>query len=131
MLSRKQAEDLGFRIDFSDPEKFRLSYDGGQSWRCFHLYNMPETILKHQLGQFHVKCVVKPELKADEELCHICANLGQVGIVRYAGIVEGTEKVCVEKWDGDYNWTQDIDVWCRYAQWKCQRCGYVANSEYA
>lgn len=138
MISREDAEGLGFRIEFKTDADYhtdnfyRISWDAGETWKGKrHLYTDSNEILKHQLGRFYVICVLKPQLSKEEELCTQCAHKGEVGIVQYAGITTGIEKICVEKWHEDYNYTEDIEVYRRYAQWKCCKCGDIARSDYA
>lgn len=139
MINQQKAEELGFRIEFKTDSEwqhdnyFRCSYDGGKIWKHDQqIYNEVDEILRHQIGRFYIDEVLKPELKKGESLCGLCANQGKVGIVRYAGTVEGTEKVCREFYDEDgERYTKDVDVYCRYAQWKCDRCGDIVGSDYA
>lgn len=133
MISEKEAERLEFRIEFDEAKgTYRLSYDGGKTWRDRSIYNDPKTIKKHELGHFYVKQVLKPKLAEGESLCHVCANAGRVGIVRYAGRVSGREAFCVTRYDGDGEpYTVDEYFGCSYDQWKCTSCGHLADSEYA
>lgn len=139
MLTKAEAEKLGFRIVFHTSHKWRhdnyyqCSYNGGVTWgRKRQIYTEQSQITKHELGHFYVKQVLKPSLNESKSLCIVCANQGKIGIVKYAGIIEGSEKVAVPKYDADgCHYAEDIDVWCKYKQWKCTRCGDLADSDYA
>jgi hypothetical protein len=89
-------------------------------------------MLGHLLNEYKVRILLNPKLDKEEELCNICMRRdGLIGIVRYAGRITGTETQCVERYDGDYTWTEDATFGVCYDQWKCQRCGYVQHSDYA
>lgn len=138
MLNRTEAEKQGFRINFETEKLYRCdhyyeySYDGGATWKKHQLYNEPPIILQHELGRFYVETVLKPELKSGESLCGYCKNKGIVGIVKYAGITEGTEKQCQILYDSDGEpYTDDVEYYCRYQIYKCTRCKEIAWSDYA
>jgi len=133
MLKYEEAYKLGFRIEFDDDKgTYCLSHDGGQTWvKNCQTYNDKNIVKKHKLGHFFVKTILKPSLQKGESLCHVCLNSGKVGIVRYAGRVTGVEAVTVVRYQEDYEYTQDEYFGCAYDQWRCTRCGDIADSEYA
>lgn len=133
MIKYGEAHELGFRIEFDDNNgTYRLSHDGGQTWiENRQTYNEKKIVKRHKLGHFYVKQVLKPQLQKDESLCQLCLNAGKVGIVRYAGRVTGREAVTVVKYQEDYEYTEDEYFGVAYDQWRCTRCGDLADSEYA
>lgn len=132
MISQKEAERLGFRIEFDEERGTYVVSSDGKTWRSGPIYNDIKTVKKHKLGHFYVNQVLKPQLAEGESLCHACANAGKVGIVRYAGRVSGREAACVIRYDEDGEpYTVDEYFGVQYDQWKCTSCGYLADSEYA
>lgn len=133
-------------VDFAEPEdkydpqkQYKYSFDNGKTWkksytRYSRYIDYPEEeIIKQLLNQYTVQILINPQLQEGEELCLKCMYQdGAVGIVRYAGIVKGSEAFTVVKYNSDgEGYTVDEYFSCRYAQWKCQRCGNIADSEYA
>nr|WP_290226359.1 hypothetical protein [Trichocoleus desertorum] len=132
MISQKEAERLGFRIEFDEDRGTYVVSSDGKNWRSRSIYNTPKIITQHELGHFYVKQVLKPQLAEGESLCHVCANAGKVGIVRYAGRISGREAFCVTRYDADGEpYTVDEYFGVQYDQWKCTNCGHLADSEYA
>lgn len=106
--------------------------DGGNNWIHTNLYNDPHIVVQGIINRFAIFTVLNPNLNKGESLCRSCATSGKVGVVRYAGRISGTETHCVNAIDetGEFV-AEDREFYCEYDQWKCQRCGYIAESDYA
>lgn len=133
MAIKKINENL--LVDFERYEgikdRWKCSFDGGKTWLSKPFYNEENIMLAHLLGEYHVRFELKPELKKDESLCRICMNKGKVGIVKYAGRESGTETVTKVRYIEDAEIHEDVSFGVAYDTWRCQRCGHLADSEYA
>lgn len=118
-------------IKFDQPG-IRYSFNGGKSWlRTANRWNEVPVMIRQVVNRYAIYHVLNPQLADGESLCGVCANKGQVGIMRFNRITEGKESQCQVLYNEDGEpYTDDVWRYCCYRVERCDRCGHE-DSDYA